>query len=129
MTRTVWFHRDYRRLTGGEVKHAHYVGHVRRMAGFDARVAFTGDLRNPALAAERKPGSGRADAVVGALDAGAADDVLFVAGTDWRLPADAAGFDATPDHPRVNLLQHVRHADPGTELWEYLERNRRCASA
>ena len=44
--------------------------------------------------------------------------MLFVAGTDWRH-VDAAGF-ATTDHPRVNLLQHVRHADPGTELWEYL---------
>ncbi len=116
MTRTVWFHRDYRRLTGGEVKHAHYVGHVLRLPGFDARVAFTGDLADPGLAAERA-GLWPGEAVVGRWTP-AAEDVLFVAGTDWRY-AEAAGFGAT-DHPRVNLLQHVRHADPGTELWRYL---------
>ena len=116
MTRTVWFHRHYRGLTGGEVKHAHYVGHVRRMPGFDARVAFTGDLENARLATQRRE-LWPADAVA-ARWTPAADDVLFVAGTDWRH-VDAAGFGAT-HHPRINLLQHVRHADPGTELWKYL---------
>ena len=116
--RTVWFHRAYRGLTGGEVKHAHYVGHVLRMPGFDARVAFTGDLRDPALAAGRAR-LWPANAVV-ADWAPAENDILFVAGSDWRyLDATRRGGE---DNPVVNLLQHVRHADPDTELWGYLER-------
>ena len=114
--RTVWFHRDYRRLTGGEVKHAHYVGHVLRAPGFDARVAFTGDLRDPALAAARAR-LWPAGAVV-ADWAPAENDILFVAGTDWRY-LDATGRGGE-HNPRINLLQHVRHADAGTELWTYL---------
>jgi len=116
MTRTVWFHRDYRGLTGGEVKHSHYVGHVLRMPGFEARVAFTGDLEDAALAAGRERLWPRR-AVVGRWTP-AERDVLFAAGTDWRY-LDARGF-AETGHPRVNLLQHVRHAEPGTELWRYL---------
>ncbi|MYE11807.1 MAG: glycosyltransferase [Gammaproteobacteria bacterium] len=103
-------------MTGGEVKHAHYVGHVRRLGGWDARVAFTGDLGDAGLAAERArlwPGEAT---VAGWTPAD--PDVLFVAGTDWRY-LEAAGFGAT-DHPRINLLQHLRHADPGTELWTCL---------
>ena len=37
--RTVWFHRAFRGLTGGELKHSHYVGHVLRMPGFEALMA------------------------------------------------------------------------------------------
>ena len=116
--RTVWFHRAFRRLTGGEVKHSHYVGHVPRMPGFEARVAFTGDPGDAALSAQRRA-LWSEDAVVERWTP-AADDVLFVAGTDWRY-VDAAGFGGT-DHARINLVQHVRHAEPDTELWRYLAR-------
>ena len=127
--RTIWFHRDFRAVTGGEIKHAQYFAHARHMAGFATRIAFTGGPLAEALAAER-----RRLWPVGSVDgatnwAPAPDDVLFLAGTDWRYLA-ATGLDGT-GHPRVNLVQHVRHADPDTELWSYLPRRaiRICVSA
>ena len=116
--RTVWFHREYTRLYGGHLKHAHYFGHVARLPGFAPRITYTGEPATAALARERSqlwpPG-----------EAGAAvrwtpgrDDVLFLAGVDWRYLA-AEGLDALPN-PRVNLIQHVRHAHEGTELYGYL---------
>jgi len=55
-------------------------------------------------------------------------DVLFLAGTDWRY-LDDRGLDALPN-PRLNLLQHVRHADHGSVLHGYLTRRaiRICVS-
>ena len=126
--RTIWFHRAFEAVTGGEIKHSHYFVHARHMAGFAARIAFTGGPLHEALAAERRRlwPVGNIDGAAGW--APAPDDVLFVAGTDWRY-VGAMGLDAT-DHPRVNLVQHVRHADPDTELWSYLPRRaiRICVS-
>lgn len=127
--RTIWFHRAFKAVTGGEVKHSHYFAHARHMAGFSTRIAFTGGPLNEALAAERRRlwPVGNVDGAAGWTPA--PDDVLFVAGTDWRY-LGAMALDGT-DHPRVNLIQHVRHADPDTELWGYLPRRaiRVCVSA
>ena len=127
--RTVWFHRDYRALTGGELKHAHYFAHTREMPGFAARIAFTGGPLDMTREAER-----RRLWPVGALGrveqwAPAGDDVLFVAGTDWRYVRER-GLEGS-DHPKINLVQHVRHADPQTELYRYLPNRavRICVSA
>ena len=43
---------------------------------------------------------------------------LFLAGLDWRYLSNG-GYDSLPN-PRINLIQGVRHADAGTELYEYL---------
>lgn len=114
----VWFHREYTRLRGGHLKHAHYFGHVGRMPGFVPRITFTGERPTEALARERlqlwPPGA----AGPASLWSPCADDVLFLAGVDWRY-LTAGGFDSLPN-PRVNLVQHVRHAHEGTELYGYL---------
>ena len=117
--RTVWFYRDYQRLYGGHLKHSHYFGHVADTPGFGRRITFAGEPATETLARERlqlwPPG-----------DAGAAahwdpgrDDILFLAGVDWRYLA-ARDLDAQAN-PRINLIQHVRHAHAGTELYAYLE--------
>lgn len=56
------------------------------------------------------------------------DDILFVAGTDWRY-VDARDLNELPN-PRINLIQHVRHAHADTELYGYLARRavRICVS-
>lgn len=127
-SRTIWFHRAFKAVTGGEIKHSHYFAHARHMPGFETHIAFTGGTLNDALAAER-----RRLWPVGNIDGGAGwtpapDDALFLAGMDWRY-LSAMGLDGT-DHPRINLVQHVRHADPETELWSYLPRRaiRVCVS-
>ena len=43
--RTVWFHRGYRTVTGGSIKHSHYFEHVLRMPGFAPKVALVGEQR------------------------------------------------------------------------------------
>ena len=116
--RTVWFHREYTRLRGGHLKHSHYYGHVARMAGFEPRITFTGEPADEPLARERlalwPPGLAGA-AVRWAPRSG---DVLFVAGVDWRYLA-MEGLDDLRN-PRINFIQHVRHAHEGTELFGYL---------
>lgn len=120
----MWFHRDYTRFTGGHLKHSQYTAHA-RAAGFEARVTFPGESATTALAHEREtlwPGP-----VAGHWNP-APDDVLFLAGTDWRY-LDARGLGDLPN-PRINLVQHVRHGHAGTELFDYLSRRavRICVS-
>ena len=127
-TRRVWFHRQYEHLTGGHVKHSHYYAHVARLPGFSRRITFSTTPANPRLDGERaelwptEPGE--------RVDAWQPEhrDVLFLAGTDWRYHA-AAGL-ADLDLPRINLIQHIRHAHAGTELYGFLDRRavRICVS-
>ena len=116
--RTVWFYRDYARLAGGHVKHAHYFDHVRRMPGFTPRITFREAPANETLARER----GRLWPLrAGDLAEGwepERRDVLFLAGLDWRFLAKS-GLDGLPN-PRISFVQHVRHAHDGTELQGYL---------
>ena len=125
--RAVWFHRDYRRFTGGHVKHAHYYDHVREAPGFEPRMTFSRPSATAALAEERRR-------LWLAEDDHTDDwrpaqrDILFVAGTDWRY-LDARGLGRL-ENPRINLIQHVRHAHVAGELYGYLGRRavRICVS-
>ncbi len=125
--RTVWFHRDYQRFTGGHVKHAHYVDHVARHALHSPAITFSSEPASASLREEQQrlwPFDGHI----------APDwrpeprDILFVAGTDWRY-VDAGCLNELPN-PRINLIQGVRHADADTELYGYLARRavRICVS-
>ena len=125
--RTVWFHREYRRFTGGHVKHAHYFDHVRRAQDFEPRMTFSCAPATPVLAEERRR-------LWFAETEHVPDwrptprDILFVAGTDWRY-LDARGLESD-GNPCINLVQHVRHAHATTELYGYLTRRavRICVS-
>ncbi len=125
---TVWFHRDFDRLTGGQVKHAHYFDHVRRFAGYGPRIHFTANLpgTSPSPDQNRLWPSGKAFRTP--KWAPRQGDVFFLAGLDWRHLVQT-GLDALPN-PRINLVQHVRHADPGSELRSYLKKRavRICVS-
>ena len=125
--RTVWFYRDYQRFTGGHVKHAHYVDHVARHARYRPALAFSSDSATAALNGERRRLWPLHQRLVEDWQP-RPRDILFVAGTDWRY-VDARGFGELPN-PRINLIQHVRHAHAGTELYGYLARRavRICVS-
>ena len=116
--RSVWFYRDYARLFGGHVKHAHYFDHVRRMPGFAPRITFREAPANDTLARERRELWPAGDGTLAAGWEPADGDVLFLAGFDWRYLA-ASGLDGLPN-PRINFVQHVRHAHDGTERHRYL---------
>ena len=116
--RTVWFHRDYQGLTGGHVKHSHYFDHVLRMPGFAPKIAFRGEPSNESHALERRALWPAGDEGPAARWEPGRRDVLFLAGVDWRCLAES-GLESLPN-PRINLIQHVRHAHEGTELHRYL---------
>lgn len=125
--RTVWFHRDYRRFTGGHVKHAHYVDHVVQHARYRPAMTFSSEPASDSLRKERR-GLWPLDDRLAAHWRPEPSDILFVAGTDWRY-VDARGLGELPN-PRINLIQHVRHAHLDTELYGYLARRavRICVS-
>lgn len=116
--RTVWFHRDYVRLFGGHVKHSHYFDHVRRIAGFAPRITFSAEPSNESQARERRRLWPAGNGVMAERWEPADRDVLFLAGVDWRH-LYGSGLE-TLANPRINLVQHVRHAHEGTELYRYL---------
>ena len=119
VARRVWFYRDYARLTGGHVKHAHYFDHVWRMQGFEPRITFSEVPADELLARERRWLWPPAAGVLAEAWEPAYGDVLFLAGMDWRY-LNGSGLTALPN-PRINLVQGVRHTLEGTELYRYLD--------
>ena len=115
---TVWFHRQFLRLTGGHLKHAHYFDHVRRLPGYAPRISFTakaGASIHPDQHRLWPPRRGAYAERWHPQDT----DVLFLAGLDWRYLIDN-GLDALPN-PRINLIQGFGHACEDAELRDYLK--------
>lgn len=111
--RTVLFHRDFRQFSGGHLKVWHYFNHVLSDPDHDARVRFSPtsvwDDTNPWTASPERVAHPRDQ-----VDA----DVVFLAGLDWlRLGPRQR---RRPSRPVVNLVQHVRHADPGDPRYAFL---------
>lgn len=127
--RTIWFHRDFIRLTGGHLKHSHYFDHVVRLPGFSPRIVFSPTTDGASAVDRQGLWPTRGPAVVERW-APEPKDVLFLAGLDWRYVFDN-GFANLPN-PRINLIQHVRHAqvDAAPELYRYLHQKaiRICVS-
>jgi hypothetical protein len=116
------FLRDFHGVSGGHLKHRHYLDHTKRIPGIDPELYLTPasltDISNPFLT------SG-----VPILKHLTASDSYFLAGMDWRW-LDAAGIDWR-GKPVVNLVQGVLHADPSDPRFTYLARPalRICVSA
>ena len=115
------FHRDFLGYTGGHGKVWDYFNHALAL-GWDARVYLTpGSLRdalNPWLALPER---------IEAQWQPATADLLFLGGMDW-LALD--GLDPARLPPVLNLVQHVRHANPALPLRGFLSRpaTRVCVS-
>ena len=109
----VLFYRDFRRFTGGHLKVWDYFNHVRSSPAHTAHVSFTResvwDAGNPWADARdavvERPQRFRADAV-------------FLAGLDWRRIRPWAR--RRPRRPVMNLVQHVRHAEPDDPRYAFL---------
>lgn len=112
MKKIVLFYRDFQRFSGGHLKVWHYFNHVAASRGHEPRVAFSPDSKwddtNPWRNARNFIGKWEPENA----------DVLFLAGTDWRVLQDRQS-----PKPIINLIQHPRHADPKNETHKYL-RNR-----
>ena len=118
--RTVWFYREYVRLFGGHLKHSHYFDHVLRMPGFTPRITFGGEEPlNETLARERRQLWPAGEQGVGMRWEPEHRDVLFLEGaSDWPYLIKS-GLE-TLTNPRINLIQHVRHAHEDNVRYRYL---------
>lgn len=118
-SRRILFHRDFQGYTGGHGKVWDYFNHALAL-GWDARVFLSPcSLRGP-----DNPFMAVPDRIEPEWAPERAD-VLFLAGMDWAaLPEGQAHA------PVVNLVQHVRHADPALPLRRFLSRpaTRICVS-
>ena len=113
------FHRDFREYTGGHGKVWNYFNHAKAHPEWDASIYLT-----PTSSRGDNPWIGAASEIVVEWDVASAD-ALFLAGMDWAAyPADDSR------RPVINLVQHVRHADPAHPLYAYLPRHaiRICVS-
>ena len=121
--RTVLFYRNYRKFHGGHLKVWDYFTHVLASPEFTPRIEFgprtSWDHTNPWWNA-------REYVVDSALSVH--PDVFFVAGRDWLMMDQHP--DAGANIPVVNLVQHVRHADPKSNRFQFLSRKaiRICVS-
>jgi glycosyltransferase involved in cell wall biosynthesis len=109
--RSVLFFRTFQKFHGGHLKVWDYYNHVLSDPSFIPFIRFarstTWDAANPwsALALEE-------------ADRPPEPDVVFLAGRDWTSVPERDRED--PPVPVVNLIQHVRHADEGHPLSEFL---------
>ena len=121
--RTVLFYRDFRKFHGGHLKVWDYFNHVRSSPEFEPRIAFA----DTSVWTEENPWREARELVVESA-AEVRPDVFFVAGRDWQQ------MDSHPmagdDVPVINFVQHVRHADPDSNRFQFLTRKaiRVCVS-
>lgn len=117
MNRKVWFYRNFQEFTGGHLKHAHYFANTQKLPGCDAAIVMnSADLVLEQQAHELWSGLNQCRVTEWSPNAG---DVFFMAGDDWRY---ALKFTREyPQNPCINLIQHVRHANPQGVLYEYLK--------
>ncbi len=119
MKRRLLFHRDFHQYTGGHGKVWDYFNHAGTHPQWSTAIHLTAnstDLHNP-----WRVNQVRSDLQWLPQSASA----LFLAGLDWNAyPMDDAS------KPVVNLIQHVRHADPADCLHQHLSRRaiRICVS-
>ena len=121
--RTVLFYRNFKKFHGGHLKIWEYFNHVLSSPDFTPRIGFSPKTRWD----ESNPWWEAREYVVDDWDA-VRPDIFFVAGRDWaRLDQHPRADDGIPV---VNLLQHVRHADPEGNRYEFLSRRavRLCVS-
>jgi len=113
MKKLALFHRDFRAFTGGHLKVWEYFNHMAASASHEPRIAFSSESKWDAT----NPWFGSTSSVTDWQPDKA--DLLFLGGTDWRAlsSADRAKF----PKPIINLIQHPRHAEPGSELRAFLK--------
>ena len=107
----VLFYRDFRQYTGGHQKVADYFRHCQLRPGLAPAISFSDssvwDNTNPWLAVRSK------------ITAFTPSNYnwLFLAGLDWQRYRQS-GID--PKLPVINLIQHVRHAEPTSDVYPFL---------
>lgn len=120
--RSILFYRDFDHFSGGHLKVFDYYQSVLAHPGFTAAIGFsarsTWDSSNPWLSFKDQVVEYNPDQY----------DLVFLGGMDWIPFAKAQPNES---RPVINLIQHVRHADPSQDVYPFLARKaiRICVSA
>lgn len=109
----ILYTRQLRSFTGGHLKVFDYMGHVAQDGLALPRLYLTPDSSLALAASLTPPGVERVSQPQPA-------DCHFVAGMDWLI-LDKAGIDLANARV-INLVQHVRHADPADPRYPFLTR-------
>jgi len=107
----VLFYRNFQGFQGGHLKTWNYFEHLKSFDGFLPTIYFTGNSiwdnnpwkNNCVPEKDWRPNSA---------------DILFLAGLDWSA-LETINLDS--NIPIINLIQHVRHADPTDIRYQYLK--------
>ena len=128
-TKIIQFYRNFREFTGGHLKHWHYFNHVYYSASYLPYIYFgpntIWDERTPWRHFQHCSVQGD-DPPTQPLEN---PDVLFVEGvSDW--PVVQVRYENWQHIPTINLIQHVRHADPDDPRYAFLTQRavRLCVS-
>ena len=116
MRKTVLFYRDYRAFSGGHLKVWDYFQHTLQSVLYEPKIYFS----KKSLWDETNPWRDASNCVTGKWKPEEAS-ALFVAGMDWL--SLSRGMWHKSKVPVINLVQHVRHADPTDSRYQFL-RNR-----
>ncbi len=112
MIKSILFYRDFQEYTGGHQKVADYFYHLKSSVEFNVDIAFSSstlwDSSNPWFPEYVEKERSYIPANY---------DYAFLAGMDW---ATYLSLNPKPDQPIVNLIQHVRHAEPAQPMHRYL---------
>ena len=122
MLKTLFF-RNFDRFSGGHLKVWDYFNHVKCSPAHSPLIHFSQQTAWDAS----NPWNTEGQHIVPRWDTHSAD-IVFLAGTDWKVLTSAER--RKPPCPIINLIQHVRHAEPADKRFRYLKHKavRICAS-
>jgi glycosyltransferase involved in cell wall biosynthesis len=116
----ILFHRNYKKFSGGHLKVFDYFNHAKSSNFWVPEIFFTPSSK-PDHPWRCEGG------IVRSFDPNGAD-CLFIAGLDWNALSPFPGVEARI--PVLNLIQHIRHAEPDDPRHAFLSRRaiRICVS-
>ncbi len=112
--RQILFHRNFDQYSGGQQKVLDYFEHCAARDDVAGRIFWAAGSQDFESTVWSDHQSRRVDEY-----APADYDAVFLAGMDWQAYLPRRPRDGT--QPVINLIQHVRHADPSANVYPFLE--------
>jgi hypothetical protein len=112
LAKRVSFHREYSSYTGGHQKVFDYLNHTADCVGYSANLYLSKSSKFTPYLFDDIKGVEYSKTYRPDLS-----DVVFLAGIDWQTYQKF--YD--PNQIKINLIQHVRHADKSQPLFQFLQ--------
>lgn len=115
-TQTVLFYRDFQGLTGGHLKYWDYFNHILYSRQYFPYIYFSQktlwNIHNPWLYLKHHQHILPQGQLI-------QPNFLFIEGVDWLIAQKYFAIDQKL--PIINLIQHIRHADPSNIRYQFLK--------